>query len=70
MRTLWAAASILVVVAVARITGAAATSGASPQAPRLLSQTGLFASGTRVDPRNRAYSPQYSLWTDGAVKAR
>ena len=68
--SLWAAASVLVVVAVTRISGAGAASGAPPQAPRLLSETGLFVSGTTVDPRNRAYSPQYPLWTDGAVKAR
>ena len=66
--SLWAAASVLVVVAAGRI-GASAT-GAPPQAPRLLSQTGLFVRGTAVDSRNRAYSPQYPLWTDGAVKTR
>lgn len=70
MRGLWAAAGVLVVVAIARLSGAGATSGVAPQAPRLLSQTGLFVSSTIVDPRNRPYSPQYPLWTDGAVKAR
>src|SRR6476659_1959473 len=68
--SLWAAAAILVVVAAARISGAGPTAGAPPPAPGLLSQTGLFAGGTTVDPRNRPYSPQYPLWTDGAVKAR
>lgn len=69
--SLWPAAGVLVVAAVARISGADATQGRTPQAPRLLSQTGLFVAGmTAVDPRNRAYSPQYPLWTDGAVKAR
>lgn len=46
-------------------------SGASP-APPDLRQTGLysdFASRT-VDSRNLHYSPQYPLWSDGAVKQR
>jgi len=25
---------------------------------------------TRIDPRNRAFSPQYPLWSDGAIKRR
>ena len=44
---------------------------AEPYLPQRLSDTGLFAPGSRaVDPRNRPYSPQYPLWTDGAQKAR
>ena len=39
--------------------------------PQRLSDTGLYLPGTRtVDPRNRPYSPQYPLWTDGAAKSR
>jgi hypothetical protein len=39
--------------------------------PQQLSDTGLFVPGSRaIDPRNRAYSPQYPLWTDGAQKSR
>lgn len=38
--------------------------------PRLLSQTGLYATPGRVDARHLAFSPQYPLWTDGAAKAR
>ena len=39
--------------------------------PDRLSETGLYLPGTlTVDPRNRAFSPQYPLWTDGARKAR
>src|SRR5688572_19859367 len=41
--------------------------------PRLLSDTGLYLrqSGTlAVDPRNRPFSPQYPLWSDGAAKSR
>jgi hypothetical protein len=41
-------------------------------APPLLSQTGLYAGeGTlHIDPRNRPFSPQYPLWSDGAAKRR
>jgi cytochrome c553 len=44
----------------------------APVAPRLLSETGLYAGGgTRVvDTRNRAFAPQYPLWSDGAGKRR
>lgn len=43
----------------------------SPSA-ELLSATGLYAdvAAKRVDGRNRAYSPQYALWSDGGVKQR
>jgi hypothetical protein len=46
--------------------------GSAPlSAPRLLSETGLFAAGTTaIDPRNRPFSPQYPLWSDGAGKSR
>jgi cytochrome c553 len=46
--------------------------GGAPMAPRLLSETGLYAKGGMlvVDPRNRLYSPQYPLWSDGAQKQR
>jgi len=46
--------------------------GIGPVAPRLLSETGLYAKdgSLAVDPRNRAYSPQYPLWSDGAKKQR
>jgi hypothetical protein len=44
---------------------------AVPQLPERLSDTGLFVPGSLVvNPRNRAYSPQYPLWTDGARKSR
>lgn len=42
----------------------------APRAPRLLSQTGLYAAPGRVDTRNRPYAPQYPLWSDGAAKSR
>lgn len=42
-----------------------------PPIPQWLSDTGLYLPGTlAVDPRNRPYSPQYPLWTDGAAKMR
>ncbi|MGE5815371.1 MAG: hypothetical protein ACM36C_12860 [Acidobacteriota bacterium] len=44
------------------------------QPPARLSDTGLYVralDGTlEVDPRNRPYSPQYPLWSDGAGKSR
>jgi hypothetical protein len=45
--------------------------GAAETIPERLSQTGLYLPGTQtIDPRNRPFSPQYPLWTDGARKAR
>ena len=43
-----------------------------PGAPQRLSETGLYAAGRpgSIDPANRAFSPQYPLWSDGAAKAR
>jgi cytochrome c553 len=51
---------------------AAATLADAAPLPAHLSETGLYAagSGTQVDPRNLAFSPQYPLWSDGAVKRR
>ena len=47
-------------------------SGPACAAPSRLSETGLYADGRigAIDPRNRPYSPQYPLWSDGADKAR
>jgi len=44
----------------------------TPVAPRFLSQTGLYAGPTtqKIDARNRNFSPQYPLWSDGATKRR
>ena len=48
-----------------------APASASTRPPHLLSETGLFVSGsTAIDPRNRPYTPQYPLWSDGAHKSR
>jgi hypothetical protein len=40
--------------------------------PPLLSETGLYAGrgANVIDPRNRPFSPQYPLWSDGAEKSR
>jgi cytochrome c553 len=62
-------------LAVALALGLAATlaarSLAAPAVPERLSDTGLYLPGTlTVDPRNRPFSPQYPLWTDGAGKSR
>ena len=44
----------------------------APRAPERLADTGLYAPGRPgvVDSRNRPFSPQYPLWSDGAAKAR
>jgi len=57
-------------VALMGVTGLSQTQ--APVAPRLLSETGLYAGeGTRVvDGRNRPFAPQYPLWSDGAGKRR
>jgi hypothetical protein len=41
-----------------------------PAAPATLMETGLYASPGVVDSANRPFSPQYPLWTDGAMKRR
>jgi hypothetical protein len=41
-----------------------------PVVPGSLRETGLYLSPGVVDPRNRPFSPQYPLWTDGAAKRR
>jgi cytochrome c553 len=59
--------------AVVRATaGQGTTETPAPVAPPLLSDTGLYAGeGTmQIDPRNRPFSPQYPLWSDGAAKRR
>jgi hypothetical protein len=45
---------------------------AEERAPQRLSETGLYVAGRHgeIDPRNRPFSPQYPLWSDGAMKSR
>ncbi len=50
--------------------GAAAARGPAAPAPQRLSETGLYLADGTVDPRNRPFTPQYPLWTDGADKER
>jgi hypothetical protein len=66
------AAVMLWVVALSIVAGAGGEA-ASSGAPRLLSETGLYIRKDGVlvvDTRNRSFSPQYPLWSDGAGKAR
>lgn len=44
----------------------------APAAPARLVETGLYAGGRigAIDARNRAFTPQYPLWSDGLVKRR
>ncbi|MFM8533180.1 MAG: hypothetical protein ACKOEC_06255 [Acidimicrobiia bacterium] len=64
--------AVALFVAISRATAGQGTSAETPVAPRLLSQTGLYAdvAGLKVDKRNRTFSPQYPLWSDGASKRR
>ena len=60
-------------IAASLFLAAAVSASHIPSAPPpLLSETGLYAGrGTNViDPRNRPFSPQYPLWSDGAEKSR
>ena len=72
-----AALAVVLVAATVVRTRAAQPEAAPPPAapagrlPERLAETGLYLPGTStVDPRNRAFSPQYPLWTDGAHKSR
>ena len=58
--------------AIVRAAAASETGGAAPVAPRLLTQTGLYSNTAtlKIDSRNRTFSPQYPLWSDGATKRR
>jgi hypothetical protein len=70
MKTVCAATAILI-AAVVKATAGFEAGLAAPVAPGLLSETGLYAEGTiQIDPRNRPFSPQYPLWSDGAAKQR
>ena len=61
-------------LALAAVLGVSSLAGemAGHRAPQRLADTGLYQSGRPgvIDPRNRAFAPQYPLWSDGASKAR
>ncbi len=63
---------VMLFAAIVRATASFDSGVMTPVAPALLSETGLYAGeGTlQVDARNRPFSPQYPLWTDGATKKR
>lgn len=70
-----AAAALVALVLVGR--ALAQPAGASPDGadavpPRRLGETGLYAGGRTevVDASRRPFTPQYPLWSDGAVKRR
>jgi hypothetical protein len=60
------------VAAMGIATRTGATGSAEPTVPQRLSETGLYSemASLIVDPRHRAFSPQYPLWSDGAQKRR
>src|SRR5829696_2181272 len=59
-------------VSIVRATAASETAATAPVAPRFLSDTGLYSNVAKlkIDSRNRTFSPQYPLWSDGATKRR
>jgi hypothetical protein len=71
MKIVITAVAAALFVSIVRAT-AAETEAQTPVAPRFLSQTGLYADAAKlkIDRRNRTFSPQYPLWSDGATKRR
>jgi cytochrome c553 len=59
-------------LAIGRATAGQQAEPQAPVAPRFLSQTGLYSNAAtlKIDSRNRLFSPQYPLWSDGAAKRR
>jgi hypothetical protein len=72
MKFLLTTVAVAMFAAIVRAGAASETGATAPVAPRLLSQTGLYAdvATLKIDARNRAFSPQYPLWSDGAAKRR
>ena len=73
---MWTATAVLVAVWAAAaqqvtrpVVSAAGVDPGTP--PARLADTGLYAAGSlTVDTRNRAFLPQYPLWSDGLLKRR
>jgi hypothetical protein len=72
MKRIFLVVVAMFLVAIVRATASFEGGLTVPVAPGLLSETGLYGDkGTlEIDPRNRPFSPQYPLWTDGAAKRR
>jgi cytochrome c553 len=72
MKFIASTAGLVLFATIARVAAGQETGAAAPVAPRLLSQTGLYsdAAKLKIDERNRTFSPQYPLWSDGATKRR
>src|SRR5687768_13653738 len=85
MKLLLTAVLVGMFAAILRATTVSEAGAAAPVAPRLtaeapgaatapgwLSQTGLYSNvaALKIDERNRSFSPQYPLWSDGAIKRR
>jgi cytochrome c553 len=72
MKTLTTVVAVAMFLAVARATSGQQSEPQAPVAPRFLSQTGLYSNAAtlKIDSRNRLFSPQYPLWSDGATKRR
>jgi hypothetical protein len=72
MKSVAAIIAVGMFAAIVRAAAASGTGATAPVAPRLLSQTGLYSNAAtlQIDARNRAFSPQYPLWSDGASKRR
>lgn len=72
MRSMFTTVAVMFLAAIVRSAASLETGMPAPVAPQLLSETGLYTGeGTAaIDPRNRPFSPQYPLWSDGAAKRR
>ena len=73
MKFIIAVAAVGLCLSIQQATAAGSEKEATaPVAPRFLSQTGLYAdvATLKIDSKNRTFSPQYPLWSDGAAKRR
>ena len=63
---------IRVLMGAAVVWAAAFAASDTTTVPQRLADTGLYDAGVSgaIDPRNRSFSPQYPLWTDGMSKRR